>query len=184
MEFAEVVPADVFADLLSQREALAEKADLLAPLIVRVRAPLPVPIDPECAWRNLIDDACKARTAMKLNARPDIPVSRSLEPDPYFEIERCAICGAVEAPQPCIGVCIRKVGEFVLRAHHDTLACEVARFSAYCEAAFTLLRRMCSVTPRDGHWRTNLESFRAEAMRLPRTRERQVPRRRTMHATG
>lgn len=167
MEPAEVVPVEVFADLLSQREVLAEMADLLAPLIERARAPVPVSVDPECAWRSLKNDACKARLTMKIDGSPGFAAPESLEPDTYFEIECCATCGAVEAPQPCIGVCIRKVGEFVLRAHHDTLACEVARLSTYCEAAVTLLGRMCSVTPRAGHWRTNLESFRVEAKRLP-----------------
>jgi hypothetical protein len=166
MESAEVVPVEVFADLLSQREALAEKADLLAPLIERVRAPLPACGDPERAWRSLKDDVCKARTAMKIDASPDIAAPGSLEPDTYFEIERCAMCGAVEAPQPCIGVCIRKVGEFVLREPYDALAEDVERLASRCDAVATLVGRICRVAPRDGQWRANLEYFRAEARRL------------------
>lgn len=168
MEPAEVVPAETFADLLSQREALAEQAGMLAPIIERVRTLSLVSDDLVLAWRSLKDEARQALGAAAACADLGTAVTarKSSASDIYIEIERCSQCGAVEAPQPCIGVCIRKVGEFVLRAPYEALASDVSGFVTHCEAAAALLDRICRVTPRDGQWRANLDHFRALAERL------------------
>ena len=165
MQPMEVVPATMFADLLAMKHELHDKAAALEAVLTRVRMPASAGDDPERIWHTLKSEASKA--LVTLAASPQHPPIQTPEPDAYFEIERCSACGAVEATQPCLGVCIRKVGEFVACEHYEAMVAEVDLFARHCDESMSLLRRLHNVTARQGQWTENLAYFQAVARKLP-----------------
>jgi hypothetical protein len=76
---------------------------------------------------------------------------------------RCPDCGGVDAPQPCIGVCIWRAAQWV-----DTAAYEAERSRALgdCQAERSLaglLRMLAFTTPRSGQWERNWSALQAQA---------------------
>lgn len=161
----EVVPATMFADLLALKYELHDKAAAMQAVLKRIRTFASADANPERIWNDLKYGASEALAAVA--AGPRTPALESLETDPYFEIERCSACGAVEATQPCLGVCIRKVGEFVAREHYEAIVAEVDLLARHCDESMSLLRRLHNVTARQGQWTANLAHFQAVARNLP-----------------
>lgn len=76
---------------------------------------------------------------------------------------RCPVCGGVEAPQPCIGVCIWHRTEWVDAAQYEL---ERSRAAADREAERSmagLLARLAFATPRAGQWERSLRALQAQA---------------------
>ena len=135
MQPMEVVPATMFADLLALKYELHDKAAAMQAVLMRIRTPASAGDDPERIWHTLKSDARKALVAVA--ASPQHPPIKTPEPDAYFEIERCSACGAVEATQPCLGVCIRKVGEFVAREPYEAKFADVDLFARQCDESMS-----------------------------------------------
>jgi hypothetical protein len=79
---------------------------------------------------------------------------------------RCPECGGVDAPQPCIGVCIWRPADWV-----DANAYESERSQAVLDleveqALVRLLRRLALVTPRHGQWERNWRALESQARLL------------------
>ena len=75
----------------------------------------------------------------------------------------CEECGAIDAPQPCLGICVWRPVEWVNRAVY-----EQARERAFAERAHEhrlrrLLRAIASVTPRPEHLEQNWQAFQGQA---------------------
>ena len=75
----------------------------------------------------------------------------------------CKECGGIDAPQPCLGICVWRPVEWVNRAVY-----EQAREQAFVQRAReqrlrVLLRRLATVTPRPDHWQENWSAFAADA---------------------
>ena len=76
---------------------------------------------------------------------------------------RCEECGGLDAPQPCLGICVWRPVEWVSRAVY-----EQTRERAFAERARErrlrrLLRRLASVTPRPEYLEENWLAFQAQA---------------------
>ena len=76
---------------------------------------------------------------------------------------RCPDCGGVDAPQPCIGVCIWRAAQWV-----DAAAYEAERSGVLgdCQAERSfagLLRTLAFTTPRAGQWERNWSALQARA---------------------
>jgi len=81
---------------------------------------------------------------------------------------RCPECGGVDAPQPCIGVCIWRPADWV-----DANVYESERSQAVLDlkvegALVGLLSRVASVTPRHGQWERNWLALQSQARLLSR----------------
>ena len=75
----------------------------------------------------------------------------------------CEQCGGIDAPQPCLGICVWRPVEWVNRAVYER-----AREQAFAERARErrlrrLLRRIASVTPRTERLEENWRAFAAQA---------------------
>jgi hypothetical protein len=76
---------------------------------------------------------------------------------------RCLDCGGLDAPQPCIDVCLWRPVDWVDATSHLS---ERSRAAADCEAEQSLaglLRRLAFATPRAGQWERSWRAFQAQA---------------------
>jgi hypothetical protein len=78
----------------------------------------------------------------------------------------CIGCGAIEAPQTCIGICQHRKVEFVHKIEQDTTLAALARVEAERDRLQALLRRMASVTPREDALAATLRAFQHDARAL------------------
>lgn len=109
----------------------------------------------------------RARLAVR-GAGPGVrekPDGASLAVEPQV-VWRCPDCGGVEAPQPCIGVCIWQPLDWVEADVFQTERVRALRDMELERALHKLLARLARVTPRDGEWVRNWRAFQAEARRL------------------
>jgi hypothetical protein len=75
----------------------------------------------------------------------------------------CAECSGLDAPQPCLGVCIWRPVEWVSRAVYEH---QRKRTLAEREAELRLrglIRRVALITPREGQWERGWQVLQAEA---------------------
>ena len=78
----------------------------------------------------------------------------------------CPDCGGLEAPQPCIGVCIWRPMDWVEAAAFETVRAKALRDMELEESLIRLLARFAHVIPREGQWERNWLAFGAEARRV------------------
>ena len=79
---------------------------------------------------------------------------------------RCPDCGGLDAPQPCIGVCIWRPSAWVDAARYEL---ERSRAAADREAERSLaglLGRLAFATPRAGQWERSWRALQAQARRI------------------
>jgi hypothetical protein len=83
-----------------------------------------------------------------------------------FRAWLCTGCGRVEAPQPCLGVCVRKPDEVVRSDHHAAAAARAADAMRDARELAGLVSRLAWTTPRDGGWEASLAALRGAALSL------------------
>lgn len=79
---------------------------------------------------------------------------------------QCIGCGAVEAPQPCVGICEHRKVEFVYAFEHRDVRAEAARTARQARALAALARRIAWTTPREGEWNASWRALQRDARRL------------------
>jgi hypothetical protein len=112
-----------------------------------------------------------AYAALRGRARREL---HRLGPDPAREptrieptvVWRCPDCGGLEAPQPCIDVCIWGSAEWVDASAFRREYTRAVRERELGETLASLVRRFASVTPRTHRWEPNLDAFCSQAQRL------------------
>ena len=104
-----------------------------------------------------------ARSALR---RFSPPGGSTADPFPAAQavvVWRCPDCGGVDAPQPCIGVCIWRAAQWVDAATYEA---ERSRALGDCQAErslASLLRMLAFTTPRYGQWERSLRALQAQA---------------------
>lgn len=143
----DLVGADSLDELVASRSALRRH-------IERFRG-----IAQELAARHLGEDECQAayrhlQTAARaaLREHPAGDLQAVDEPARMATTWWCPRCGGLEAPQPCLGVCLWRPVEWVPRKIWEEER-EQARAERDAEAELRqLLRRLVFITPREGRW--------------------------------
>jgi hypothetical protein len=138
--------ADAAAAVAALEAALVERRSLVGRLAL---APLPEP-----EWKLLQE---RARAALRAPAKP----ASALEVTAWA----CETCGRIEAPQECIGVCVRPEIAMVPAVEHRAT---IARAASLARALATLappLRQLAWATPRPGQWAHSAAALRAAAER-------------------
>lgn len=75
----------------------------------------------------------------------------------------CPECGSLDAPQPCLGLCIKRPAEWV---NHELYERERARALHERDVERRLrrlMRHIAFVTPRSGHWEQGWRALQAGA---------------------
>jgi hypothetical protein len=104
-----------------------------------------------------------ARSALRRFTPPGGSPAGLFPPAPTVVVWRCPDCGSVDAPQPCLGVCIWRAAQWVDAAAYEA---ERSRALGDCQAERSLaglLRMLASTTPRSGQWERNWSALRARA---------------------
>jgi hypothetical protein len=86
-----------------------------------------------------------------------------LSPAETVTVWRCPDCGGVDAPQPCIDVCIWRPADWVDATSYES---ERSRAAVDCEVEQSLaglLRMLTFATPRDGQWERSWRAFQSQA---------------------
>jgi hypothetical protein len=75
----------------------------------------------------------------------------------------CAGCGGIDAPQPCLGICLwRPIDWMNAELYEQERTRAVAEHDVEIRLR-RLLRRVSSITPRQGHWELGFRLLQAEA---------------------
>jgi hypothetical protein len=75
----------------------------------------------------------------------------------------CAQCGGIDAPQPCLGICIWHRIEWVTAALHQQQWTRLIAERDTEQRLRLLLRFIASVTPRDSQWERGWHALEAHA---------------------
>jgi len=75
----------------------------------------------------------------------------------------CAECGGIDAPQPCLGICVWRPADWVNRTGYEAARSLAAGERDVERAMVGVLRRVACVTPREGHWESNWRALHADA---------------------
>ena len=86
-----------------------------------------------------------------------------LHPAETVIVWRCQDCGGVDAPQPCIDVCIWGPADWVDAASYESQRSRAAVDREVEQSLAGLLRRFAFATPRDGQWERSWRAFQSQA---------------------
>jgi hypothetical protein len=118
------------------------------------------PDDWEAAYRRV---QAQARSALQTHPPLDGEAMDLDEPAPAATTWWCPECGGIDAPQPCLGICIWRPIEWVSKAVYDQ-ARERALLANESEQRLRqLLRRVAAVTPRVGQWERGWKALHEQA---------------------
>jgi hypothetical protein len=84
---------------------------------------------------------------------------------------RCQACGGIDAPQPCIDVCIWGPADWVDAVSYESERSPAAVDREVERSLAGLLRRLAFATPRDGQWERSWGAFQSQARLALRSRE-------------
>lgn len=134
---------DVPLDLVERAAVTAQRAwlDALSARVARLREISAALGDDTVGWDDL---RARARAALipGLPERPD--------PPEVVEAWGCPRCGRVDAPQPCLGVCIGRPVEMTDAAAYRDLAERSAALADVERELAAVVRLLAHVTPRGG----------------------------------
>jgi hypothetical protein len=163
-----VVDAEVHADLLESYLGLSERRAALGAFAEDVAAatePAPDTTAEPGRFQEVLA-GLRARAKALLAAAPDGPPAAPAPAEERAEIWLCGSCGLVEAQRNCLGICIRRTGDFVQTTDHDRLAAEVAALDRQIGALSVLLRQIAWSTPKPGQAEATRLALRRSALAL------------------
>ncbi len=124
----------------------------------------------------------QAHRALQAQARSAL---RTFNSDPARQVDAaeeairltagyCSVCGWIEAPQPCLGVCIFQAVEMVPAAEYDELRrkCEHARRQQ--KELTAVIGQLAWVTPRAGEWERTHRALESRARKALASEEASV----------
>ena len=82
------------------------------------------------------------------------------------QVWRCIGCGRIEGPQQCIGVCQDRKVELVEMEVHARALAEVEDLRREVDGLLALVRRLATVTPREGTHEQTYLALQAQARTL------------------
>jgi len=160
----EIISADEYAQLFGIFETAREQAERLNALVREIGALDEMQSDFESAYRSLQAQARKIfHSADNNEETPPNALNTEVEPAIVWQ---CLTCGLVEAPQPCLGVCIRRSGEFLNADRHVELEARLVAVQCQTSKLRVLIRQFASVTPHVGQWQKASRFFEERAIKL------------------
>jgi hypothetical protein len=145
----ELVRGAAYDEVVATRRRLEAQRDALRAVIDELVFEVPDDGDDERAYRWA---QRQARSALR--EHPPDPAVHAVadEPTASATVWWCPECNAVDAPQPCLGICVWRPVEWVERGRYDEERELTLSARAGVERLRLVLRRLATVTPREGEW--------------------------------
>lgn len=146
----ELVEAAVLDEVRARVQAAEARRSACEPLIDFVLDGEPR----EREWEQTFKELAQAARNVHAGSVPDI---RS-EPLPEAETQivwRCEVCGAVDEPQECLGICIWRRFDWVDADSYRAALAELADAERRARAASDLVALMAFTRPRADSWEAN-----------------------------
>lgn len=156
----ELVPAVQYDMLAAFASSGRTRAEAFGAVVEEFASRQPGADEWEAAYRSVQD---VARIILGRHPEVDPRGPDGDEPVEFATTWWCAACGGIDAPQPCLGICVWRSVEWVngiryLEQREGVLA------ERDTEARLRgLVRRVASVTPRDGQWERGWRALAADA---------------------
>jgi hypothetical protein len=161
-EDLDVVGAETHAAALDRLWTALDSLEALQPVVKALAAATWEEHGAEPLHHALQERARAALATLPAAAEPPA----SMEPSEPENISLCTTCGLVEAPQPCLGICIRQTKEVVRAADHDAVLARGDAAQRQAAGLAALVNRLAHVTPRPGQHHRTLAAFQHEARRV------------------
>ena len=137
--------------------AIATRAEALEERVAQLRA----------TARGLVEDEPVDWTAVQERARAAVLIAVFEAPEvDVIEGWGCPRCGRVDAPRPCLGICIRRPGLVADVAEYREYAGQAERAAEADRTLSAFAHLVAGVCPRPGHEQQTVESLRARARAL------------------
>ena len=146
----EVVRSVEYAELLDEVAVIMEHLKKLTALVHRIAGLPEEESDRENSYRMLRN--CARDLLREINPRGKPQQNYVMEPAESVRVWLCRSCRQIEAPQTCLGVCIRPVEEYVRAKHYDELKEQMTVMAGQVQRLCALARRLAWVSPRPGQW--------------------------------
>jgi hypothetical protein len=156
----ELVPAGQYDVLAASASSVRVRAEAFGAVAEELASRQPGAEEWEPAYRSVQD---ASRITLRRFPEADPPGVDWDEPIEFATAWWCAGCGGIDAPQPCLGICVWRDVEWVNRTRYLE---ERARTLAERDAERRLrglVRRVASVTPRAGQWERSWRAIEAQA---------------------
>ena len=162
-EYLELVAAGDFDALDAAQRSAQARLEALLPALHALAQLQPAGGDPHQLYLSLSQ---AARQALR-TAPPLLPAAATGLPEPLrIGVWRCVDCGAVDAPQECLGICIWRRFEWVGADAYELGHARAERVLAHVRRVSGLLGRVGHTTPRDGGWERSRRALGREAREL------------------
>jgi hypothetical protein len=158
LELVDAVDHDAVTALAS---AARTRVDAYLTVTEELATRRPGPQEYEIAYHSLQESA---RAVLQLYPDDD---PRGM-PDPDEPAARattwwCEQCGGIDAPQPCLGICIWRPIEWVGAELYDDQRAQALALRDNELRLRALMRRLVSITPRERHWKLGWRVVQAQA---------------------
>ncbi len=158
----EVVRSMDYAELLDEATAIMEDLKKLTALAHRIAGLPEEESERENSYRALRD--CARNLLREINPAGMAQQNHVTEPAEGLRVWLCRACGQIEAPQTCLGVCIRPVEEYVRAKDYNELMQQMTVAAGRAQKLRALAGRLAWVSPRPGQWRRASRAFQDEAL--------------------
>jgi hypothetical protein len=165
----ELVPADRYDRLTALAADARLRAQAFRGVAEELASDQPGPGEWESACRSVQQAA-----RIALRRYPDHTTTDDedwAEPGEPVTTWWCAGCGGIDAPQPCLGICIWRPVQWVNAARYEHERTRALAERETEQRLRLLLRLVASVTPRDGQWQTGWSAVAARARRTLQHRD-------------
>jgi hypothetical protein len=158
----ELVPAVQYDTLAALASSARVRAEAFGAVAEELALRQPSAEEWEPAYRSVQDIA---RITLRRYPEVDAQDVDWDEPVEFATTWWCAGCGGIDAPQPCLGICVWRAVEWVNGARYLEQRSGVLAERDTERRLRGLLRRVASVTPRAGEWERGWRALEAEAQR-------------------
>lgn len=151
----ELVSAADYEQLAGEAEACAARVARLRAVAGELARAEPGPAQWQASYQALQESA---RDVLRRGHPGPLP-----PPARTFVVWRCEDCGAVDAPQPCIEVCIWSPAAWAEAASCDAVRARAEADRRAERSLAALLGRLALSTPRAGYWEQSGRALQADA---------------------
>jgi hypothetical protein len=158
----EVVPAAHHDEAVAEVAKTPSRIQVLKRLVTRLAMETPSVAEAERTYRALQLEArqvLRGPTADRAQLGDDDPVQRLMG-------WLCTECGRFEAPQPCLGICIRRSLGVVDSTEYDEVVKQLEKGRGLLEPLSALVHRLAWATPRESRWQKSHRALQAQARTL------------------